>query len=108
MTIHGQMNKALLDSGSEVSPMNQSYFRKAVQSKIPPPVPGRENAYLFFHLKGGEDGRVPLSDYFTTDVEIGGMTIPNIGILVKEDNINLVDSKGQISKQPGILRCNLF
>ena len=28
MTIHGQRNKALLDSGSEVSLMNQSYFRK--------------------------------------------------------------------------------
>ena len=108
MTIHGQTNKALLDSGSEVSLMNQSYFTKAVQPRIPPPVPGRENAHLFFHLKGVEDGRVPLSDYFTTDVEIGGMIIPNIGILVKEDNIDLVDSKGQISKRPAILGCNLF
>ena len=108
MTIHGQTNKALLDSGSEVSLMNQSYFVKSVQPKIPPPIPGRENAHLFFHLKGVEDGRVPLSDYFTTDVEIGGMTIPNIGILVKQDNIDLVDSKGQISKCPAILGCNLF
>ena len=108
MTIHGQTNKALLDSGSEVSLMNQSYFTKAVQPRIPPPIPGRENAHLFFHLKGVEDGRVPLSDYFTTDVEIGGMIIPNIGILVKQDNIDLVDSKGQISKRPAILGCNLF
>ena len=108
MTIHGQTNKALLDSGSEVSLMNQSYFVKSVQPKIPPPIPGRENAHLFFHLKGVEDGRVPLSDYFTTDVEIGGMTIPNIGILVKQDHIDLVDSKGQISKRPAILGCNLF
>ena len=36
------------------------------------------------------------------------MIIPNIGILVKEDNIDLIDSKGQISKQPAILGCNLF
>ena len=40
MTIHGQTNKALLDSGSEVSLMNQSYFTKAVQPIIPPLVPG--------------------------------------------------------------------
>ena len=93
---------------SEVSLMNQSDFRKAVQPKIPPLVPGRENAHHFFHLKGVEDGRVPLSDYFTTNIKIGGMTIPNVGILVKADNIDLVDSKGQISKRPAILRCNLF
>ena len=30
------------------------------------------------------------------------MIIPNIGILVKQDNIDLVDSKGQISKRPAI------
>ena len=47
MTIHSQTNKALLDSGSEVSLM--SYFTKAVQPRIPPPIPGLENAHLFFH-----------------------------------------------------------
>ena len=82
MTIRGQTNKALLDIGSEVSLMNQSYFRKAVQPKIPPPVQGRENAHSFFHLKGVEDGRVLLCDYLTIDIEKGGMTIPNIGVLI--------------------------
>ena len=55
-----------------------------------------------------DDGQVPLSDYFSTDIQIGGMTIPKVGILVKTDNIDLVDSKGQSTKRPAILGCNLF
>ena len=71
-----------------VTLMTQSYFEECLKSKIPEPQPGGINAHTLFNLKGVGENQVPLSRYFTCDITIGGMVVPDIGVLVKADNFN--------------------
>ena len=100
--------KSLLDFGSMVSLMNESFFRSQLASSITPMAGDKVNAHQLFNLKGVEDGQVPLSKYFEMDVEIRGFKIPQVGFLVKKDNAPLLDSKGKSSRLPAIAGCNLI
>ena len=100
--------KSLLDFGSMVSLMNESFFRSQLASSITPMAGDKVNAHQLFNLKGVEDGHVPLSKYFEMDVEIHGFKIPQVGFLVKKDNAPLLDSKGKSSRLPAIAGSNLI
>ena len=69
--------KSLLDFGSMVSFMNESFFRSQLASSITPMAGDKVNAHQLFNLKGVEDGQVPLSKYFEMDVKIHGFKIPH-------------------------------
>ena len=99
--------RSLLDSGSMVTLMTQSYFEEHVKTTIPEPQPGGFNAHNLFNLKGVGGNQVPLCKYFTCDYEIGGMVVPDMGILVKTDK-QLSTSKGVKTKLPVITGCNVF
>ena len=90
-----------------VTLMTQWYFEECLKSKIPEPQPGGINAHNLFNLKGIGENQVPLSRYFTCDITIGGMVIPDVGVLVKSDRI-LTTSKGVKTKVPIIIGCNVF
>ena len=66
------------------------------------------NAHKLFNLKGVKDGCVPLTKYFSVDIQVGGRLVHDIGILIKKDNIPLTDSKGRSTRTPAILGCNLI
>ena len=108
MIIKDQKVWALLDMGSQVTLMNESYFLQNIQQLLPTVDNDHLNAYKLFNLKGAEDGCVPLTKYFLVDIHIGGRLIHDIGILVKKDNIPLTDSKGRSTRTPTILGCNLI
>ena len=108
MIIKGQKVRALLDMGSQVTLMNQSYFLQNIQQLLPTVGKDHLNAHKLFNLKGVEDGCVPLTKYFSVDIQVGGRLIHDIGILVKKDNIPLTDSKGRSTRTPAILGCNLI
>ena len=108
MIIKGQKVRALLDMGSQVTLMNESYFLQNIQQLIPTVDKDHLNAHKLFNLKGVEDGCVPLTKYFSVDIQVGGRLVHNIGILVKKDNIPLTDSKGRSTRTPAILGCNLI
>ena len=55
-----------------------------------------------------EEGNVPLSKYFESDIEVGGQIVHCIGILVKKDKVPLVDSRGRKAKTPALLRSDLI
>ena len=90
-----------------VTLMTQSHFEEHVKSAIPEPQPGGFNAHNLFNLKGVGGNQVPLCKYFTCDYEIGGMVVPDIGVLVKTDK-QLATSKGVKTKLPVITGCNVF
>ena len=108
MIIKGQKVRALLDMGSQVTLMNESYFLQNIQQLLPTVDKDHLNAYKLFNLKGVEDGCVPLTKYFSVDIQVGGRLVHDIGILVKKDNIPLTDSKGRSTRTPAILGCNLI
>ena len=64
-------------------------------------------AHQLFNLKGAGENQIPLSKYFSCDISIGGMTIPEVGILVKTDR-QLTTSKGVKTRLRVIVSCNLF
>ena len=90
-----------------VTLMTQWYFEECLKSKIPEPQPGDINAHNLFNLKGIGENQVPLNRYFTCDITIGGMVVPDVGVLVKTDRI-LTTSKGVKTKVPVIIGCNVF
>ena len=108
MIIKGQKVRALLDMGSQVTLMNESYFVQNIQQLLPTVDKDHLNAHKLFNLKGVEDGRVPLTKYFSVDIQIGGRLVHDIDVLVKKDNIPLANFKGRSTRTPAILGCNLI
>ena len=93
-----------------VTLMTQSYFEEHLQNSISDNTPGSAEAHQLFNLKGAGKNHiegVPLTKYFSCDISIGGMTIPEVGFLVKTDR-QLTTSKGVKTRLPVIVGCNLF
>ena len=94
--------------GSQVTLMNESYFLQNIQQLLLTVDKDHLNAHKLFNLKGVEDGCVPLTKYFSVDIQVRGRLVHDIGILVKKDNIPLTDSKGRSTRTSAILGCNLI
>ena len=107
ITIKSHNPKSLLDSGSMVTLMTESYFKENIKPLIANSKSGVSEAHSLFNLKGAGENHIPLSQYFACDITIGGMTIPEVGILVKTDR-QLTTSKGTKTRLPVIVGCNLF
>ena len=107
ITIKEKNPNSLLDSGSMVTLMTQSYFEEHLRNLISGTTPGSVEAHQLFNLKGAGENQIPLSKYFSCDITIGGMMIPEVGILVKTDR-QLTTSKGVKTRLPVIVGCNLF
>ena len=108
MSIKGKPNRSLLDSGSEVTLINESYYKEHIEHRLLPPSGLYNNSHNLFSLRGVEEGHVPLSKHFECDIEVGGQLVHRVGILVKKDKIPLVDSKGRKAKTPALLGSNLI
>ena len=108
MSIKGKPMRSLLDSGSEVTLINESYYKEHIEHQLLPLSGSYNNLHNLFSLRGMEEDQVPLSKHFECDIEVGGQLVHCIGILVKKDKIPLVDSKGQKAKTPALLGSNLI
>ena len=90
-----------------VTLMTQSYFEEHLQNSISDNTPGSAEAHQLFNLKGAGENQIPLTKYFSCDISIRGMTVPEVGILVKTDHQHTT-SKGVKTRLPVIVSCNLF
>ena len=90
MSIKGKPTKSLLDSGSQVTLMNESYYKEHIEHRLLPSSGAYNNSHNLFSLKDAE-GHIPLSKHFECDIEVGGQVVHCIGILVKKDKVPLVD-----------------
>ena len=108
MSIKGKPTRSLLDSGSEVTLVNESYFKEHIEHRLLPSLGSYNNSHNLFSLRGVEEGHVPLSKHFECDIEVGGQIVHRVGILVKKDKIPLVNSKGRKAKTPALLGSNLI
>ena len=87
MTINGHVTCSLLDLGSEVTLVNESYCKESIKILILPPECDIIKVQNLFSLKGGKDGCVPLPKYFTVDIQVGGRVVYSVyrvGFLVKK------------------------
>ena len=108
MSIKGKPTRSLLDSGSEVTLVKESYYKEHIEHCLLPSSGSYNNLHNLFSLRGVEEGHVPLSKHFECDIEVGGQLFHRVGILVKKDKIPLVDSKGRKAKTPALLGSNLI
>ena len=108
MSIKGKLTGSLLDSGSEVTLVNESYYKEHIEHRLLPSPGSYNNLHNLFSLRGVEEGHVLLSKHFECDIEVGGQIVHRVGILVKKDKIPLVDSKGRKAKTPALLGSNLI
>ena len=108
MSIKGKPTRSLLDSGSEVTLVNESYYKEHIEHRLLPSSGLYNNSHNLFSLRGVEEGHVPLSKHFECDIEVGGQLVHCVGILVKKDRIPLVDSKGRKAKTSALLGSNLI
>ena len=72
MSIKGKLTKSLLDSGSEVTLINESYFKEHIEHRLLPSLGAYNNSHNLFSLRGIEEGNVPLSKHFECNIEVGG------------------------------------
>ena len=80
MSIKGKSTRSLLDSGSEVTLMNESYYKEHIEQQLVPCSNNYNNSHNLFSLKGIEEGHVPLSKHFVCDIEVGGQVVHCVGI----------------------------
>ena len=59
MSIKGKPIRSLLDSGSKVTLMNESYYKEHIEHHIAPSSSTHNNSHNLFNLKGVEEGHVP-------------------------------------------------
>ena len=106
ISAHGIQIPSLLDSGSEVMLLRQSYFEQHLLHKIQVATSEKAKAHQLFHLMVINDGQLPVKMYTELDINFLGLKVLNVGILVVEDPSQVLDKEHQ-SKLPGIVGWNL-
>ena len=98
---------SLLDSGSEVTLLWQSYFNKNILPKIKLVTGEKANAHTLFKLTVIDDGHMPMRMYTKLDLTFLWLKVPNISMLITEEP-NQVLNKEHQTKLPGIVGWNLI
>ena len=102
ISAYGIQIPSLLDSGSEMLLLKQSYFDRHLLPKIKVTTSEKAKAHQLFHLTVTNHGQLPVKMYTKLDITSLGLKVPNVGILVVEDPSQVLDKKHQ-SKLPGIV-----
>ena len=63
---------SLLDSGSQVTLIHQSFFEQEILPHIKPSDREKANAHQLFHLTAANDGKLPISMYVELDLNFFG------------------------------------
>ena len=91
---------SLLDSGSEVTLLWQSYFNKYILPKIKPAMGEKADTHSLFRLTDTNDGQMPIRMYTELNLTFWGLKVPNVGMLIIEELNQVLDKKHQ-TKLPG-------
>ena len=96
---------SLLDSGSEVTLLWQSYFDQHILPKIKPATGEKADAHCLFKLTVANDGQMPIKMYTELDLTFLGLKVPKVGVLIAEEPNQVLDKKHQ-TRLPGIIGWN--
>ena len=107
ISAHGIQIPSLLDSGSEVTLLRQSYFDQHILPKIKPATGEKANAHCLFKLTVASDGQMPIKMYTELDLTFLGLKVPKVGVLIAEEPNQVLDKKHQ-TRIPGIIGWNLI
>ena len=106
ISAYGIQIPSLLDPGSEVMLLRQSYFDQHLLPKIKLVMNEKADAHNLFNLTVANDGQLLIKMYTGLDIMFLGLKVLNVGMLVIKDPSQVLDKKHQ-SKLPGIVGWNL-
>jgi transposase InsO family protein len=96
VTLGGVTMNSLLDSGSEISTITESFYYEHLSevSKI-------EDSTKWLSITAANNLPVPYIGCITTNIQICGVTLKDIGLLVIKDTARKAD-------KPGVVGCNIL
>ena len=107
ISAHGIQIPSLLDSSSEVTLLQQSYFDQHILPKIKPATGEKADAHCLFKLTVANDGQMPIKMYTELDLTFLGLKVPKVSVLIAEEPNQVLDEKHQ-TRLPGIIGWNLI
>ena len=108
ISTHGIQIPSLLDSGSEMILLWQSYFNnRYILPKIKPVSGQKADAHTLVKLTVANDGLMPIKKYTELDLTFWGLKVLNVDVVIAEDPNQVLDEKHQ-TKLPGIVGWNLI
>ena len=108
VNLEGMQRKmaSLLDSGSMVSLVKQSYFDRHIKPNLGPTRGPEATSHNIFDLKGVSRGEIPINRYFKMDIAFLGLKVLKVRFLIVKDPSDLLEMKN--TKLPGIIWWNLI
>ena len=73
---------SLLDSGSQVNLICQSFFKQEILPHIKPSDREKAKAHQLFQLTAANNGKLPVSMYVELDLDFLGIVVPKVGVPV--------------------------
>ena len=101
-----KMIPSLLDSGSQVTLICQSFFEQEILPHIKPSDGEKAKAHQLFQLTAANNGKLPVSMYVELDLDFMGIVVPKVGVLITEEPSELLKTCHK-TKLPGVLGWNL-
>ena len=98
---------SLLDSGSQVSLIHQSYLKQEILPLIIPSSKEKAEAYQLFQLPAANNGNLPVSMYLELDLDFWGVIVPKVGFLIIQEPNKLLGDCHK-TKLPSVIGWNLM
>ena len=97
----------LLDSGSQVTLICQSFSEQEILPHIEPCNGEKVKASQLFQLTAANNGKLPISLYVESDLDFLGIVVPKVGVLITQEPSELLETC-QKTKLPGMVGWNLI
>ena len=97
----------LLESGSQVTLICQSYFEQEILPHIRPSRREKAEAHQLFQLTAANNGKLPMSMYVKLDLDDFGVWVPKVGVLITQEPNKLLDEPHK-TKLPGVIGWHLI
>ena len=97
----------LLDSGSQVTLICQSFYEQEILPHIQPSDGEKAEAPQLFQLTAANNGKLPVSMYVELDLDFLDIVVPKVGVLITPKPNELLDVHHK-TKLPGMIGWNLI
>ena len=98
---------SLLDSGSQVTLIHQSFLEQEILPHIKPSDGEKAKAHQLFQLTAANNKKLPISMYVELDLDFLGIVVPKVGVLITKEPNELLETHHK-TKLPGMVGWNLI
>ena len=102
-----KMIPSLLDSGSQVTLICQSFLEQEILPHIELSDGEKAKAHQLFQLTAANNGKLPISMYVELDLDFLGIVVPKVGVLITQEPSELLETCHK-TRLPGIVGWNLI